>query len=541
MKLIDKKLALAKQVFFLSIIMLAIFSCRKGQLIGEDPYGGGLQPLGIKFSPDFPDPESALPNTEVNVLIRGLLKYKDQAKFYVNETEAEIVALTDSTARIKIPQTASSGGMSVVVNGQTFFGPLMQIEGKLMVDEDFQAAIGSNGPIFDILKLPSANYMLTGLFSNFDNKATEKVPIGGVVQINPNGTYATSLNFGKGADLSVQSVQRTTSGQYIIAGFFSSFNSSRPKRININSITRLNSDGTLDSMVVDLPNPTPNDIFKNQDTVPSFNGGVNGFVNKVFVYNDKIYAVGNFTRYVTVFYERSTYDTKVYDQVRMNQMVSMNMDGTLNTDFHYNASEKASPQAANGPIRDAVMLPDGKMVLVGAFTTFNGQPAQHIVRINLDGTVDNTFNGGTDKEIVHITYNQITNKLMIAGNYKTYNGAASNGVNMLELDGTATTTFNFGAFTGGSANYAGQLNNGKIIVSGNFKTYNGVVRQGFMLVEADGSLSAGNNNTGAFQGLISKITETVNGTGEPAVILVGSIQRFDNKPVNNIVRIKFLN
>lgn len=541
--IIHKKIMSLGRLLLLVLLVIGLNAC-KDDIIGENPYGGGKEPFGIKFGTTLPDPEIAAPGSEVNVNIRGLKKFENRFKFYVNEVEATVLALTDSTARIKVPNEASSGGLSVIAEGQTFFGPLLTIEGKVSVDGSFQAPIGANGPINDILRLPNANYLLAGAFDNFDNRAVaNKVPIGGIVQINSQGAYANTLNFGKGALGSVFNVNRLANGKFLLSGFFVSFNSTRAKRVNINGITVLNSDGTLDSTIIDVINPTPTDIKKNKDTVPTFNGGVAGFIRKSFVFNNRIYAVGNFTTYVRAFYDRSTYDTKVYDQTRVRQMVCMKMDGAMDSTFHFDMATKQSPAAGNGDVLDAIQQADGKLILVGSFSTFNGLPANRIVRINLDGSVDQSFNtgAGADNTISSITYNAITNKIMITGSFTTYGGSAKRGAAMLNADGSIDNTFNFGAIASGVATYAHQLNNGKVIVSGSFKTYNNVIRQGFMVLNPDASLAAGYNNSGQFIGRIYKIVEATSSFGNPAVILVGSIERFDNKKVGNLVRVELKN
>ncbi|MBB2144497.1 DUF5008 domain-containing protein [Pedobacter sp. LMG 31464] len=547
------------------LMALTIYSCKKKEVIGEDPYAGGKQPLGIKFDNTLPDPALATQGSEVTVFVRGVKKYENDYKFYVNEIEATVLNLTDSTIRIVVPTNASTGGLSVVTKEQTFFGPVLNIDGKVSIDNTFQtngATYRDNNAniyvssINDISTLANGNSFVVGSFNNFDNRWTEKIPNGAIAQIDPNGTYiapvpsdVNSVNFGKGANGVINTVTRLTNGanngKYIVSGDFTSFNSTRPNRINISGITRLNSNGTLDSTVIDVINPTPNVLSKNRDTVPSFNGGVIGSIKKSFVFGDRVYIVGSFQYYVRRFYERSTYDTKIGDVVKMNQMACLKIneanpvdEGDLDLTFHYNSTTKQSPAAGNGSIRDAIQLPDGKLVLVGEFTTFNGQPANHIVRINLDGSVDASFNtgSGADNDISSITYNATTNKIMVAGLFKNFNGSAKQGVAMLELNGSLTPTFNFGTITTGTPTYAGQLNSGKIIVSGSFKTYNGIVRQGFMIINADGSLAAGYNNTGQFIGNIYKMIETTSGVNTK-VTLVGFFARFDNKTFKSILRI----
>ncbi len=536
--------------FFLLTILLS--ACKKNEVELKDPYANGKEPLGIQFKSKALSPAIASAGDEVDVNIRGLLKYTGKFKLYVNEIEAEVLNFTDSTLKFKVPVNASSGGVWITVNdptldNQTFFGPTIQITGKVSFDAGFQVVNGSNFPIYDILRLPAGGYFLTGAFTDYENRATKDLPVGNVAQINAAGAVETALKFGIGANYLVNSVTRISSGsengKFLIAGNFSSFNTKRTNRANINSITRLNVDGTLDSTIIDVVNATPNDPSKNRDTVPTFNGGVQGTIKKIFIYNDQIYAVGNFDYYLRAFYERSTYDSKVFDRVLMRQMVRMNMDGSLDQTFHYNAGTKQSPNAANGSINDAIQLPDGKLVLVGTFTTFNGVSRNRVVRINLDGSVDNSFNIGTgaDDEITSITYNATTNKLLVGGIFKSFNGQPRTGVAMLDADGALTTSFTFPSLSGGIVSFAGQLNNGKIVVAGSFNLYRNILRQGFMILNADGTLASGYNNTGVFQGTIEKMIETTSTAGNPAVVLVGNIFRFDNIPVKNILRVELLN
>ncbi|WP_316783439.1 DUF5008 domain-containing protein [Pedobacter frigiditerrae] len=557
--------------FLLMLVMVGfIYSCKKTDVIGEDPYAGGKQPLGVKFDNTLPDPALATQGSEVTVFIRGLKKYENNYKFYVNEIEATVLNLTDSTARIKVPNNASTGGLSVTTNEQTFFGPVLTIEGKVSIDDSFQQINGAtyrenNGnislaSIADLSALPNGNLFLVGGFNNFDNKWTEKVPNGGIAQIDANGAYVgpiandpSSITFGKGANGGLSSITRlssgTHSGKYIVSGIFSSFNSTRSNRSNINSITRLNSNGTLDSTIIDVINPTPNDLTKNRDTVPTFNGGVLGSIRKSFVFGNRVYVIGDFQYYVRRFYERSTYDTKVLDIIKMNQMACLKInetnpvnEGDLDLTFHYNPVTKQSPAGGNGDITNAIQQPDGKLILVGSFTTFNGVPANRIVRINLDGSVDPSFNvgSGADADIYGITYNATTNKILITGLFKNFKNTPKQGVAMLDLDGSLTSTFNFGTITQGIPTYAGQLNNGKIIVAGGFKTYNDVIRQGFMILNPDGSLAPGYNNTGQFVGTINKIVESASGANTK-VTLIGYISRFDNRSFKSILRITLKN
>jgi len=518
----------------LLILLTLSLSCKK-QVIQEDPYKGGKESLGVKFTSDEPDPASGSPGNEVTFKINGLAKYKGDFEFLINETKAQVLGSTDSTLTVKVPENASTGGTTLLLDGQSFFGPKFTVEGKVTIDASFKAVNGTNGAINDILATPDGNYMLVGGFTNFESQAPA-IPVNRIVMIASDGSFQSSLSAKEGADGTLQSIHRLNSGKYLVSGGFSSFN----KRKGINGLTRLNSNGSLDTAIVELINIRPENPLMGLDTVAAFNGGVYGSVAKSFVKDGKTTLLGNFNNYVSYYYYRSTRDLKVPDVTKMAQLVRLKEDGSMDSTFNFNEVTKTSYAGGNGAINGAFMQADGKIVAVGSFTTFHGVSANYIVRINLDGTVDPGFATGTgaDGAITSISYNTITGKILLAGSFKNFNGKARSGVVMLNTNGSVDDTFQFPQVLGGVPNYASQLNNGKVLVSGGFNSYNGVIRQGFMILNQDGTLAQGYNNTGAFQGRVLKVLETTSALGNPAVILVGDFNKFDNRKVGNIVRVE---
>lgn len=548
------------KLFLLGAICLttAFVSCQKERGLTEDPYAGGKKPLDLTFVSKTIDPDVVNPGDVLSVRVKGLNKYINDFKVYVNEIEAEVVtgSTNDTTLTFKVPVTASTGSMWITSQGQSFFGPIVKVGGKISVDAGWKVINGSTNTtgfstVYDIEGLPGGNYFVGGEFNDFELKGTEKLPIGGIAQILGDGAYSTSgVSFGKGVGgggKMITSINRIATGaqagKFIIAGSFTSFNSTRLNRQTLGSIARLNANGSLDSLVLrDVINPKPQETYKNGDTVSAFNAGVDGIVRKTFVFNEQVYIIGNFNNYKRMYLPNSSYDEKVYDYTRMRQVVRVNMDGSMDSTFHYNASTRQSASGANGVILDAMMQTDGKLILVGTFTTFNGSQANKIVRLNLNGSVDNSFNVGTgaNSDIISIRYNATTNKIVIGGTFTSFNGKASSGINLLNADGSNVTTFNSQAITGGVVTFAGQLNNGKILVSGSFSKYGDYLRQGFMVLEANGQLAVGYNNTGGFQGKIYDMVETTIATGSQ-VILVGDILRFNSTLPHNLLGLNFSN
>jgi len=532
----NTRISLMMSVLLLLIIL--IISCSKEAIIQEDPYNGGKEALGVKFSGEEPTPNAGSPGDEVTFNVSGLANYENKFELLINETKAEVLSSTDSTVTVKIPENASTGGTTLLLNGQSFFGPKFTIQGKVSIDPSFKAVNGTNGAITDIIST-ATGYILVGAFTNFESQAPA-IPVNRILSMSNDGVFQTNLNTRKGADGTIQSINRLSSGKYMVSGSFSSYN----RRLGINGITRLNVDGSLDSMTVEVINPNPDRPSFGLDTVPTFNGGVFGqppfSIAKSFVRDNKTIILGNFLYYLSYYYPRSTRENKVIDVTKMSQLARLKENGQLDSTYNFDLSIKGGHAGGNGPINDAFMQEDGKIVAVGAFSTFHGLQANNIVRLKNDGTVDNTFatGSGADGPITSINYNSTTGRILVAGNFKTFNGRSCSGVAMLNANGSVDDVFKFGQLAGGFPNYAAQLNNGKVLVSGDFNNYGGVIRQGFMILNQDGSLAKGYNNTGAFQGRIIKMIPTTSALGYPAVLLVGDFSKFDNKKVGNIVRVE---
>lgn len=522
-------------MLLLLIVAAVTFSCKKNEGIVDDPYGGGKMPLGVSFSESGESAGSGVSGDQVTIKVRGLLAYQGKFEFFINEVKAEVTNLTDSTLNVVVPENVSSGGTTIVLDGQTFFGPKFTIEGKVSLDETFKAKNGANGTVSDILPTQDGNYLLVGAFNNYQEKAAS-APINGIVKVNKDGEFMSGLKTGRGSDGFLRSIVPLQSGKYMIGGSFTSFN----KRTGISGVTRLNGDGSLDSMVVNLINLTPIEPLKGLDTVPAFNGGVLGSVMKVFPTDRRIIVAGSIAFHKSIFYERSTRQNKIIDFTPMNSFVRMKLDGTMDSTYNFNKVTKKGYDGINGIFNDVEMQSNGKIIGVGLFSNYNGSTANNIVRVDTLGALDPTFKSGsgTDGAIVSMVINKNTGSIMITGSFKHYNGIPVNGVAMLKSDGSLDPAFKMGILSGGYPNYSIQLNSGKVLVSGTFKQYNGVVRQGFMVLNGDGSLAANYNNTGVFEGVIYKAIETTSALGSPAVILVGNIYKFDNQRVGNIVRVE---
>jgi uncharacterized delta-60 repeat protein len=149
--------------------------------------------------------------------------------------------------------------------------------------------------------------------------------------------------------------------------------------------------------------------------------------------------------------------------------------------------------AVTGIVRSAVIQADGKILLGGDFTTVGGQPRRGIARLNADGTPDATFNPGTGvNQNVRSVAVQADRKILIVGEFTTVNGQARNNFARLNSDGTleSTATFNPGIGANGDVRCVAVQADGKILIAGDFTSVNGQPRSRIARLNPDGTLES---------------------------------------------------
>ena len=165
--------------------------------------------------------------------------------------------------------------------------------------------------------------------------------------------------------------------------------------------------------------------------------------------------------------------------VRKNSFARVNSDGTLDPTFDAGTGFNEEPWVL-------VVQPDGKILSVGQFSDYNGTAVTGIVRINSDGSIDNTFTVTTDSRPMWISL-QSDGKILICGFFDFVNGIARTGVARLNADGTLDNAFN-PVLGSGELTTIFQQADGKIMIGGGFSGVNGFNRANLARLNADGSL-----------------------------------------------------
>ena len=179
---------------------------------------------------------------------------------------------------------------------------------------------------------------------------------------------------------------------------------------------------------------------------------------------------------------------------------------TFVLNFHLRAQELTLDESFTAGVglapasnKVSAVQPDGKILVGGNFRFANGTQVRGVVRLNPDGALDTSFNtggSGSSGTVFEIVV-QDDGKILIGGGFSSYNGIAVKGLARLNSDGSLDTTFNVGGsgvFSPGSGGFYQVrsivvLADGKILAAGqSIQGYNGVENKGIFRTNPDGSL-----------------------------------------------------
>lgn len=538
--------------------------------ISEDPYGGGKVQFELRLLSEDPVPAKGYPGDTVVFKADGLLDYcvpekgEYAFKFYLGEQETKILAATDTTLTVRVPDECVSSNTYLVMENQVFYGPYFPIEGNITVDKSWKLSSDVvDGIVYGAISQygkPQNNYLVGGFshLAQYEHWCIGHVNSKGEVTRWSSSDFGTDYGvktsvFEEDVPPYINSISAFEDGRMLVSGMFSAFEVYNPKngglydladRVYVNNIMVLRSNAH--------PDTTQQYIFEDAGTESNgkpirysfskLNGGSLQPIVRSFVTSaQKIVAVGNLTQYVCNEYASSYVDSKQ----RISSVASaFRMDdcGVLDSTYRLVDRTGRYSGAGGGNITDACMDKDDGVVLVGSFTSFDGVPAPGMVRLDADGNVDHAFlenlGTGPDGNVTMVRYNKALNKMMVVGGFEHVNGQPRQQMAMLNPDGTLDGTFVPREIGGGAVNFAQLIDKEKVIVSGTFSTYGGVPRLGFLILEMDGTAQQKFNVPGTFNGQLYHVAETETTLGSYGLLLMGSFDRFNGQKANNVLMLE---
>jgi hypothetical protein len=358
----------------------------------------------------------------------------------------------------------------------------------------------SNYSITSITEQSDGKYLFGGFFSGYNENVSY-----GIFRTSSNGvidrTFVSGSGFSGSTFLNMRVLQMSQlyDGNLLCVGYFTHYSGQ-----NVNRIVKLNLDGSIDN---------------------SFNTGT-GFNDAALTFvvqsNNKIVLIGNFTQ---------------YNGNPCNSICRINSDGSFDSTFNIGSGFGAIPSGI-------VMLDNDSMIIVGAFSTYNGNSYNKIIKLNSDGTVDGSFNvgsgfgGGVGTTTVSRIMLSKTGDIFVSGRFTTYNGTTiSRNIAKLDSNGNVDLTFSTNCGTGlPSSNFAVliETQDGKILVTlSPTTTFNGVDYNGIFRMNSDGTIDTSFvSGTGVNDSIDSVYIDETN-----RYILGGQFTNYKGTNYNGLIRL----
>ena len=226
--------------------------------------------------------------------------------------------------------------------------------------------------------------------------------------------------------------------------------------------------GSISAVRASAPTPTPTPTPGQLDPTFVPAPGTNDAVNVVIPQPDgKVIAAGRFT---------------FANNVARNRIARFNFNGSLDTSFDPGTG-------ADGEITAAVLQPDGRIVVAGRFTSFNGFTHNRVCRLNANGSVDQTFGlgNGINNAALALAL-QSDGRIIVGGQFSQVDLTQRFNLARLNTNGSVDLSFDPGNGPNGDVNAIVIQPDGRIIIGGTFIGYNGFARGGIARVLGNGGL-----------------------------------------------------
>jgi uncharacterized delta-60 repeat protein len=370
----------------------------------------------------------------------------------------------NNSTQVMATELQSDGKVIIGGNFTTFNGisrnRIARLNSDGSLDATFSPGTGANADVLCISIQPDGKVIIGGSFTSYNGTGRNRI-----ARLNADGSLDTGFNPGTGANGStIRSIAVQADGKIIVGGDFTSYNG-----VGRNNIARLNADGSLD-------------LGFDPGT------GSNARVNSITLQPDgKVIIGGEFTS---------------YNGITRQKLARLNITGSLDLTF---GPVPVSANFISFGIRCTALQPDGRILIGGLFTACGGSPRYGIARMNSNGSLDPTFahggghgaNGGYISKLII----QPDGKVLIGGSFTSYNGTLRNGIARLNSDGSLDTSFDPGSglfhddltATAAFIRTMTLQPDGKLVIAGSFTSYNGTARSRLARINSDGSLDTGFN------------------------------------------------
>jgi uncharacterized repeat protein (TIGR01451 family)/uncharacterized delta-60 repeat protein len=352
-----------------------------------------------------------------------------------------------------------------------------------------------NGVVNAIALQPNGAIVAAGAFTTADLVTRNRL-----ARLNADGTldYGFASLPGQ-ADNAVRALALQSDGRILIGGDFTSYDGSRR-----NHFARVNLDGTLDWQF-DPGSGLDHSAYAVVETFADNNRTVR-----------KILAGGSFT---------------LANGAPRRFLAQFNDDGSV--DLGFNADSGAG--GIDGSVWAIAVQTDHKIIIGGDFVSINGTVHNHIARLNPDGSLDNSFNNpgtGASDSVRALTI-QLDGRILVGGLFTNFNGTVQNRFVRLNGDGSLDPAFNGGVGADGAVYAIALQPDTRILLGGEFARCSGVTRNRLTRLNPDGSVDTAINFGAGCNSYVASLAVQTN----DAIVLGGGFTTYDDAPAPYLTRI----
>lgn len=208
-----------------------------------------------------------------------------------------------------------------------------------------------------------------------------------------------------------------------------------------------------------------------------------------------------------------------------------------------------------GQVYDIVKQPDGKLLVGGSFTSYNGISAGRIIRLLPNGNIDNSFNtngfgfnGIVESIAIQSSVTSPGFKIIVGGRFTSYNNSSTINSRIVRLNanGTIDNTFTITGYTWlvGQERInkvlvipSGITGTDKIYIVGNFTNISGNSRSRIARLNSNGTIDTTFNPGTGFNGIGLDLVKTLAIQSDGKILAGGSFTVYDGQQTGKIIRI----
>lgn len=425
------------------------------------------------------------------------------------------------------------------------YNNIIRLNANGSVDSGFLTGDGPNNKVSQVILQPNGKILAAGPFTSFNF-----IPAKGLVRLNKNGTVDSTFEAEITDSIAlIQQIAIQPDGKIIVAGL-----ESNPGLVPVNtySVFRLNSDGTRDysfnkaGLYTGDLYPAVNNIRIENDgnillSVTIFDASssvpYHGILSRIDPYGNTLALTGLFWINSLLLQDDGKIIASGFEDIDFyrleKRVVRFNTDLTVDTTFVFD-DDKIYPERTGVSIETSLLQIDGKIVLAGDFYELNGTIVNNITRLNPNGTLDPTFNQHTGfNGTVLATAVHTKRRLIVGGDFSRFNYQFRSNIVRLTEDGELDPDFVVGSGTNGKVHTIAVQTNGKVLIGGNFTSYNGNLCSNIARLKKDGSFDASFNEV-TTDGVVRKIIIDK----DDRIIIAGDFENVNGVSIRGIARIK---